>query len=107
MRAGHLRRGPGFVDEDEVQGIKVELALEPVFPPLPDVGPILLTRVCGPLFASACGGRGSAKARRRSPARRTAPIAPSASAGDVRRLDKKGPDEIAMLFGAPQQPIAA
>ena len=45
MRAGHVRRGPGFIDEDEVLGIKVELALEPVLSPLQDVGPILLTRV--------------------------------------------------------------
>ncbi len=64
MRAGHHRRGPGFVDEDEAQGIKVELALEPVFPPLPDVGLILLARGRGLLCASACGSRRSAKARR-------------------------------------------
>jgi hypothetical protein len=47
MRAGHVRRGPGFVDEDEALGIKVELALEPVLSPLQNVGPILLTRVRG------------------------------------------------------------
>ena len=47
MRAGHVRRGPGFIDEDEALGIKVELALEPVLSPLQDIGPILLTRVRG------------------------------------------------------------
>ena len=47
MRAGHVRRGPGLVNENQALGIKVELALEPVLPPLQDVGPILLTRVRG------------------------------------------------------------
>jgi hypothetical protein len=51
MREGHVRRGPSFVDIDEALGIKVELALEPVLPPLQNVGPILLTRVHCLFFA--------------------------------------------------------
>jgi hypothetical protein len=43
----HAGRGPGFVYEDELVGIKIELSLEPVFTPLQDVGTILLRRVCG------------------------------------------------------------
>ena len=30
MAAGHVRRGPGLVDEDEALGIKVELPFEPL-----------------------------------------------------------------------------
>jgi len=45
MGASHVRRSPGFVDEDEALRIEVELALEPVLPPPQDVGPILLARV--------------------------------------------------------------
>jgi hypothetical protein len=47
MRAGHVRRGPGFVDEDKALGIEIELAFEPIFAPLQDVRPILLARVRG------------------------------------------------------------
>ena len=43
----HVGRGPGFVDKDELVGIKIELSLEPVFPPLQDVGTIRLRRVRG------------------------------------------------------------
>ncbi len=35
------------MDEDEALGVEIELALEPVLPPLQDIGPILLTRVRG------------------------------------------------------------
>jgi hypothetical protein len=47
MCAGHVRRGPSFVDEDKALGIEIELALEPILASLQNVGPILLTRVCG------------------------------------------------------------
>jgi hypothetical protein len=47
MRTGHVRRGLGFVDEDKALRIEIELALEPDFAPLQDVGPILLARVRG------------------------------------------------------------
>ena len=47
VRAGHLRRGPGLVDEDETLGVEIDLAVEPVLAPLQDVGAILLAGVRG------------------------------------------------------------
>jgi hypothetical protein len=47
MRAGHVGRGPCFVDEDKALRIEVELALEPILSPLQDVGPILLACMGG------------------------------------------------------------
>jgi hypothetical protein len=45
MAAGHVCRGPGFVNEHEPFGIEVELAIEPVVPLAQDVGPVLLDRM--------------------------------------------------------------
>lgn len=47
MAAGHVGRGPGFVDEHEALGFKIDLFLEPVLALLQDVGAILLNRVAG------------------------------------------------------------
>ena len=47
MTARHVGRGPGLVDEDEALGIEVELAVEPLLPPLQDVGAVLFARVRG------------------------------------------------------------
>jgi hypothetical protein len=47
MRAGHLRRGPGFIDEDEAFRIEIELLIEPGLPALQNVGAILLAGVRG------------------------------------------------------------
>ncbi len=41
----HVRRCPGLIDEDELLGIEIELAIEPFLAPLQDVGAILLGRV--------------------------------------------------------------
>ncbi len=60
MEARHLGGHPGLVDEHELGGVEVELALEPCFPPLHDIravlfgsvacvlwdGPPLLGRIC-------------------------------------------------------------
>jgi hypothetical protein len=47
MAAGHVRGGPGLVDEDQAFGFEIDLAVEPV-PALPqDVGTVLLDRVAG------------------------------------------------------------
>jgi hypothetical protein len=47
MAAGHVRGGPGLVDEDQAFGFEIDLAVEPV-PALPqDVGTVLLDRVPG------------------------------------------------------------
>jgi hypothetical protein len=46
---GHVRRRPGFVDEDEARGIQIELALEPGLAPGQDIRAILLGRM-GCLF---------------------------------------------------------
>ena len=48
--ARHIRRCPGFIDEDEAFGIKIELAVEPVLSALQDVRPILLCSVRGLFF---------------------------------------------------------
>ena len=45
MRAGHLRRGPGLVDEDEAVRVEINLPVEPVLAPFQDVGAILLAGV--------------------------------------------------------------
>ena len=47
IAAGHVGRCPGLVDKDELIGIEIELAVEPVLAPLQDVGTILLGRVEG------------------------------------------------------------
>jgi hypothetical protein len=71
MRAGH-RRGPGFVDEDEGRGIKVEL-VSANFAPLQDIGPLPLARVGGLFCPSALA---EAPKRGDAPtARQTAPAA--------------------------------
>ena len=48
--------GPGFVDEDQLLRIEIELTLEPGLPPLQNVGPLLLGRVRG-LFLSVSSRR--------------------------------------------------
>jgi hypothetical protein len=107
MRAGHVRRDPGFIDEDEALGIKVELALEPVLSPLQDIGPILLTCVrvlfCPSQLVtlSEAPKRGDAQQRARLRQERL-----QLRQGDVGCLYKKRPDKIAMLLGVPRQPIA-
>ena len=108
MRAGHLRRGPGFVDEDKALWFKVELALEPVFAPLQHVGPILLARVRG-LFLRVSLWRLQKRQSAATLALRARLRQPRLQLrqSDVGHLDKKSPDEIAMLLGAPRQPIAA
>ena len=45
MAAGHLGGGSRFIDEDEVLGIKVKLAIEPGLPPPQDIGTALVVRV--------------------------------------------------------------
>ena len=45
MAAGHVGRGPGFVDKHEPLGVEVELAIEPVMPLAQDVGPVLFDRM--------------------------------------------------------------
>jgi hypothetical protein len=45
MAAGHVRRGPRLVDEDQALGIEIELAVEPALALPQDVGPVLLDRV--------------------------------------------------------------
>ena len=47
VRAGHVRRRPGLVDEDQPFRLEVRLTLEPVASLLQDVGPALLDRVPG------------------------------------------------------------
>ena len=47
MTAGHVRGGPGLVDEDEAFGFEIDLAVEPVLTLLQDVGTVLLNRVAG------------------------------------------------------------
>lgn len=47
VRARHVRRGPGFIDEDKPRGIEIRLRLEPCPALLQDVGPILFDRVAG------------------------------------------------------------
>ena len=51
MAARHVGRGPGFVDENQLVRVQIELAVEPVMAPLQDVGTVLLDRVTG-LFLS-------------------------------------------------------
>ena len=51
VAAGHVGRGPGFVDEHEPLGIEVELAVEPVVPLPQDVGAVLLERHGQSFFA--------------------------------------------------------
>jgi hypothetical protein len=47
MAAGHVGRGPRFVDEDQTLRIEVELPFEPGGALAQDVGPVLLDRVAG------------------------------------------------------------
>ena len=47
MAAGHVRRGPGLVDEDKACRVEIELPLEPLLALLQDVGTILLDSVRG------------------------------------------------------------
>lgn len=46
-QARHLGRQPGFVDEDQLRRIEIELAVEPGAPALQDVRAILLQCMCG------------------------------------------------------------
>lgn len=50
MRAGHVGRRPGLVEEDQAFRIEVELTVEPVLPLGQDVGAVLLDRVAGLFF---------------------------------------------------------
>ncbi len=45
VAAGHVGRCPGLVDEDQLVGVEVELAVEPGPAPFYDVGTVLLGRV--------------------------------------------------------------
>ena len=47
IAAGHVRRCPGLIDEDELLRFEIELPLEPVLASLQDVGPVLLGCVRG------------------------------------------------------------
>ena len=47
MTAGHVRCGPGLIDEDEAFGFEVDLTVEPVPALSQDVGTVLLDRVPG------------------------------------------------------------
>ena len=47
MAAGHVRRGPGLIDEDQPLGVEVELPLEPFRATLHDVGAVLFGSVRG------------------------------------------------------------
>jgi hypothetical protein len=47
MAPRHVRRCPGFVDEDQLVGVEIKLALEPFLTLLQDVGAILLGRMAG------------------------------------------------------------
>ena len=49
-QAGHVGRRPCFVDEDKPCRVEVELALEPVLPPLQDIRPTLLGGMSGLFF---------------------------------------------------------
>ena len=53
MRARHVRRSPGFVDEDELGRIKVQLIIEPLLTLFQDIGTALLYRVAS-LFLRVC-----------------------------------------------------
>jgi len=50
MAAGHVRRAPGLVDEDEPLGIEVRLCLEPRATLVQDIRAILFDRVAGLFF---------------------------------------------------------
>ena len=50
MAARHVRRSPGFVDEDQAVRVEVELSVEPVETPLQDVRAILLDGMPGLFF---------------------------------------------------------
>ena len=47
MAAGHVRGGPGLVDEDEACRVEIELPLEPLLALLQDVGAVLFDGVPG------------------------------------------------------------
>ena len=61
---GHVRGGPGLVDEDEARGVEIELVVEPLLTSPQDVRPLLLGRVRG-LFLRVIRRR--AKKRHRLP----------------------------------------
>src|SRR5688572_19432178 len=65
MSAGHVRRGPGLIDEDQAVGIEVGLAVEPGPAPPQDVRAVLLCGA-GRLFFHVI--------RRRSKNRRSVPM---------------------------------
>ena len=50
VAAGHVRGGPGLVDEDEARGVEIELVVEPLLTSPQDVRPLLLGRVRGLLW---------------------------------------------------------
>ncbi len=50
MGARHVRRSPGFIDEDELGGIEVHLIIEPALALLQEIGAVLLYRVASPLL---------------------------------------------------------
>ena len=47
VRARHVGRSPGLIDEDKTLGIEIELLLEPGLAALQDVRPILFAGVRG------------------------------------------------------------
>ena len=52
VRAGHVGRGPGLVDEDEPVRIEVQLTFEPILAPLQHIGTLLLGGVRGLFFSA-------------------------------------------------------
>jgi len=46
-RAGHLGRGPGLIDEDQLLGIEIGLGVEPGLAAEDYIGPLLLGGVRG------------------------------------------------------------
>ena len=61
---GHVRGGPGLVDEDQARGVELELLVEPLLPSSQDIRPVLFGRVRG-LFLRVIRRR--AKKRHRLP----------------------------------------
>lgn len=59
MGARHVRCGPGFIDEDKLGGIEVQLIIEPALALLQEIGAVLLYRVASLFYVSGYAGRGT------------------------------------------------
>ena len=59
MSARHVRRGPGFIDEDELGGIEVQLIIEPALALLQEIGATLFYRVASLFYVSGRVERGT------------------------------------------------